>query len=609
MQINFKTMRWSNIFSYGADNFIDLSGHAISQLVGRNGSGKSSIYLILEECLFNTSSKGTKRAGVLNRHVEPKKGFIQVVFEVVDGKCATEYVVTSTRTATTHKLSITKDGIDISGHTTTGTLNVIKEILGKDSKTFASLVIQSGSASLDFLTATDTNRKRWLIELLDLSNYVALHEQCKGLYADIAKKVDEVSAVQSSISRWLATETSKSLEVMQEVDVPSLPPEQLIKLESLKRDIAGIEATNRRIIENNTVRHSLDKFDAKELSEPVGKVDTATLQQLQVTLGEYTAELRALSTEKAKYSKLSPKCPACGQPVDISHATARLEAITKATAELTKSKSSCEASIAEITAHNNKVAERNAKIAMFEKLHAKLDAGLSSVVLDKAELEQQARDLKKALDAVSLSIKQATEHNTNAIKHNARIASLKESIARYERDLGDCKSKLDELTTELSLLGTMKQLFSTNGLVAYKIEASVKGLEALTNQYLTEFSSGRFQLEYRLDGDKLNIGVIDDGALVDITDLSTGERARVTTATLLAIRKLLSSLSTSRINLLFMDETIDTLDAEGRETLIDILGQDQDLNVFLISHGFTHPLLHKISVHKVGKVSHLSDND
>ena len=46
---------------------LDLNESIVTQLVGTNGAGKSSIPLILEEVLFNKNSKGIKKADIANR--------------------------------------------------------------------------------------------------------------------------------------------------------------------------------------------------------------------------------------------------------------------------------------------------------------------------------------------------------------------------------------------------------------------------------------------------------------------------------------------------------------------------------------------------------------
>ena len=70
--ITIKELRWSNAFSYGKDNKINFVDAPLTQLVGKNGHGKSSIALILEEILFNKNSKGIKKADIINRYVKDK---------------------------------------------------------------------------------------------------------------------------------------------------------------------------------------------------------------------------------------------------------------------------------------------------------------------------------------------------------------------------------------------------------------------------------------------------------------------------------------------------------------------------------------------------------
>lgn len=99
--------------------------------------------------------------------------------------------------------------------------------------------------------------------------------------------------------------------------------------------------------------------------------------------------------------------------------------------------------------------------------------------------------------------------------------------------------------------------------------------------------------------------VTDNGLDIDISALSGGERARVNVAALLAIRKLMQSLSQSRINLLILDETVEALDVEGKEKLVEVLLGEESLNTILVSHGFTHPLLEKIHVVKHNNISRI----
>ena len=59
--ITLKQLQWNNCFSYGSDNELLLDDNTVTQIIGTNGTGKSSIPLIIEEALYNKNSKGIKK--------------------------------------------------------------------------------------------------------------------------------------------------------------------------------------------------------------------------------------------------------------------------------------------------------------------------------------------------------------------------------------------------------------------------------------------------------------------------------------------------------------------------------------------------------------------
>lgn len=68
MGVVLKTLEWSNMFSYGPKNRLELNRNAVTQLSAPNGSGKSSLALIIQELLYNKNVKGLKKADILNRY-------------------------------------------------------------------------------------------------------------------------------------------------------------------------------------------------------------------------------------------------------------------------------------------------------------------------------------------------------------------------------------------------------------------------------------------------------------------------------------------------------------------------------------------------------------
>jgi exonuclease SbcC len=232
-----------------------------------------------------------------------------------------------------------------------------------------------------------------------------------------------------------------------------------------------------------------------------------------------------------------------------------------------------------------------------------VDDNLPKTIVDKHELESRIVRLRSDLQERKREVSRIARENEERTRRNTRIQIIKEQQNDFEKQKTEYETlqeKQKKIETNLDIL---KKSFSTNGLVAYKIENLIKELENLANRYLGELSDGRFTLEFIVSNDKLNVQVTDNGNIVDILALSSGELARVNTATLIAIRKLMSSISKSKINILFLDEVTNVLDAEGREKLVEVLREEENLNTFIVSHGWTHPLLSKVEVKKEGNVS------
>jgi DNA repair exonuclease SbcCD ATPase subunit len=233
-----------------------------------------------------------------------------------------------------------------------------------------------------------------------------------------------------------------------------------------------------------------------------------------------------------------------------------------------------------------------------------VDRNLPTSLLDKNELESRLESVRTELLQRKEQLESTAKENEKRTKHNTRIQVIQEQTDSFLKQSEELQEVLEKQQGLASNLDVLKKAFSTNGLLAYKIENLVKELEEMANTYLAELSDGRFTLEFVVSNDKLNVQVTDDGKIVDILALSSGELARVNTATLIAIRKLMSSISKSKLNILFLDEVIAVLDDTGREKLVEVL-IEEDLNTYIVSHGWTHPLLDKIEVVKEENISRL----
>jgi len=372
------------------------------------------------------------------------------------------------------------------------------------------------------------------------------------------------------------------------------------------REYENISETNRKINKNNFIREQLEEIDLasykQQLQEHTASIDVTSINK-EITLSRYQMNEHKNSLEE--YGTLKGECPTCHQDIDeafvqeqIVHHTTQVTHYNDIVEKLTVEKQ-------EADRVNRIRVIANRKVDEWEDLFRDIDRTLPINIVDEQELKSKIVSIKATIKEERDSLQEVIKQNEMVERHNTRMSIIEEQQQDFEDQLTTLTAEIKVVQNKFGHIEILKKAFSTNGLLAYKIENLVKDLEELTNEYLAELSDGRFSLEFVVLNDKLNVEIDDNGKPVDILALSAGELARVNTSTLLAIRKLMSSISKSRINVLFLDEVTNVLDELGKEKLVENLLREENLNTYIVSHGWTHPLLSKIEVVKEDKISHL----
>jgi len=595
--ITLKTLKWSNCFSYGEGNELDLSDSKLTQILGSNGVGKSSIPLILEEVLFNKNSKGIKKADIPNR--ELNNGYsIYLSFS----KGGDEYEIDLQRKSSL-KVKFLKNEEDIGSHTATNTYKSIQEVLGIDFKTFSQVVYQNTNASLNFLTATDANRKKFLIDLLGLEKYVKLFDVFKDASREVEQEFATLEGRISTIEKWLENNRLTDTTPRELVKVPKMSDDDEEELSSLMAEIKNISSTNRQISQNNQYKKLLKEINISEINA-IKASEFQSYDELQSQLGAIAGSIGSSEKVIRKMENLENVCPTCEQSVDYDFKEKHISG-EKEKIKIEKDRQDdIQKKIKEIQENNEKFKLKSTKQKEWEDLYRSVDDSLPSLLVDEEELKIRVTQVRNRIATQKNDIEKLQRENEARSAYNAKIEVISEQTEEFQKQLEEVSTRYSRIAERKGNLEILKKAFSTNGLIAYKIENLVKELEELTSEYLAELSDGRFTLNFAVNNDKLNVEITDNGNIIDILALSSGELARVNTATLLAIRKLMSSLSSSRINVLFLDEVMTVLDEVGKEKLVEVL-LEEELNTYLVNHGWSHPLLEKVEVHKSGNISRL----
>ena len=602
--IKLKKLEFSNLFSYGKNNVINFEKNKISQLTAPNGSGKTSIAMILQETLFNKNIKSIKKNDLLNRW-SSSKTWSSTLYFTTNSK---NYEISVKRVGAQTKIQLLEEGVDISDHKVLDTYKKIQEIVGLDFEVFSQLTYQSSVDLLDFLKATDTNRKKFLINLFNLEKYVNIGETIKVKLNTTDKELAKISGELKSIEDFLNNVVIP--EKQTEKAVPDIDESLQQRIGVLDEQLKNYFETCKKIDKNNLY--------IKERENLRFKIDMPAPLSFD-KFNEYTDaknELRSIQQDIARWKKemtgldTNDTCPACGQSIDNSHATLLIHnnkakiinAENNYNEKLTQVKEWSD-EIKEIETQQKRYELNQSAIEKFESLSQIIDNSIPVEYPDVDMIQKEKKELLEKYKIQKAVVDEIVEFNKQVGVNNAKVEALEEQKTDFINRQALVKNDTLVLQNSLNNLNILKKAFSTSGIVAFKLENLTKELQNSINYYLSLLSDGQFQVKFTLDREKLNIIVVNNGVSTPIETVSGGEFSRIQTAILLAIRNLLSKLGGSSINLLFLDEITGVLDDEGKEKLIEVLQIEENLNVFLISHDFTHPLIDQIQITKNNNIS------
>lgn len=602
-------MEFGGWLSYTSTQKIDFSSNRVTQLIGKNGVGKSTIATVLEETCFNKNSRGIKKDELFawggEKHLHSK-----VEFSLDEDIYIITKVVKSTA-----KVTLTKNGVDISGHTATQTYKVIEDVMGCDFTTFSKLVYQSIKSNLDFLTATDANRKKFLIGLFDQTMYKEMEDAVKAEKKSVQTVFDQLTGEMRSVSALLKAANDipdvMELKVAPEFDFESHEQrirEHLITIaleDKNKENLVKLDKLQKALDDANDKLSLVDNFSALLCkSDSISKVtrDLAVLES-------------QMSAVKARYKKFKndadvTDCPTCGTHLDKTASAAAAAVARSEYDPMFKEKQEVEARLKEMRVEQaNYETYQKAKKAA-EKAKADYTAFAENLFLpdstaSAAELKAEVASLQATVRAAKADIDKVLSHNAKAEVSNARREQLLEQLEKSQTNLSNLQDDLSRSEARLIDLEVLSVAYGSKGIVSYKLESCVKTFEDLINKYLSVMTSGKFALGFELDATKLQVVIYNDGYRTSMEGCSSGQQSRISIATLLAIRSLMSAISKVNINLLFLDEVISVIDTDGINTLVELLLEEHELNSIIVSHGYSHPLTAAIEVKQVNGSSEL----
>lgn len=510
---------------------LSLAGRGAVLITGRNGVGKSNLFMALLWALFGRTFQQIAPKALIRRGA--KKCRVSVAFRNPAG----QLIKLRRERLGQHERIVLDDGTDLKEMGPREASLWLPRVLGMGWKAFTQLVFVGGMNRF-FLQLQDGEKKELLEELLRLQRFAPCAEKASLRLRELEGRRDSLRARAGALQASLK-QLEQEIVKAQGQGVAELEK----RMDKLRQKIQALESD---------LGH---EGSLEELEETLNRA-LEELEKHKSLFSKLSFQASALDSQIARIESLGGRtCSECGR--DLSRQEAR---------ELVRQKRGRGEKLEEI------LVPLREKIAGLKRGLQEIHAHVSRI----AELARRREELLKELEA--------------AREERERVSlGYRELLDRqrhyYQKELGFLQSQQARIAEIKPYFEFWVSGFGKKGIRADYLKRFSPWLTEYSNRYLA-YLSDRFCLEFGLDCGEFISRIRCQGlGEMKYPELSAGERRRLDLAVSLALRDVAEQAVGIGINLTALDELVETLDADGAQRFADLVKVlSVDRTSFVISH-------------------------
>ena len=537
-----ETIRWKNFLSTGnIFTEVSLNTNKTTLICGENGSGKSTIMDAITFALFNKPFRKINKPQLINA-ITDKNCLVEIEFSINK----TKYKVV--RGLKKNIFEIYKNGNMINQSADNRDYQDILErnILKMNYKTFCQIVILGSANWTAFMELAPGIRRKVIEDLLDIQVFSVMNILLKeklNKNKDSSEQLDKAIAIlENTIS--LNTAHRKKLQRMR---VESIDKKQTdINEYNKELDILFEKRDKLEIAQN-----SLDKLNTELYSlESEHSNQEYKIQKLDNSIVLLNKEIQRLENESV--------CPTCLQELDETKKTKNIKSIKKSISDTEKSIKKEQPILDNLF---EKIEQLNTKLDKFHEVNKCLNKVNSEITLK----QQFVISIQKEIN----EMQQPVEEEIDVTKEKSNLKTLQKH-----------KEKIINNKEIFNMAGL---LLKDTGIKTQIIRQYIPVMNKLINYYLEKME---FFCQFNIDENFNEQILARHRDNFSYASFSQGEKMRVDLALLFTWREISRLRNSSTINLLLLDEIMDSsLDSNGTEEFINIISKlTGNNNVIIISH-------------------------
>jgi DNA repair exonuclease SbcCD ATPase subunit len=542
--IYFKTIRWKNLLSTGNQfTEINLNASEPTLIVGKNGSGKSSLLCSLTFVLFGKPFRNINKPQLLNT-ITKKDLLVELEFSI--GK--NEYMIRRGMKPNIFEVYCNNILLNQSAEMRDYQEILEKQILKSNYKTFCQVDILGSASFVPFMQLAAAQRRSVIEDLLDLQVFTTMNTLLK-------------EQIQENTSALLKNDYEKRMneEMIQMVtnhlnDVRS-KSEQYIR----EKQTALLDLNSKYETFNSSLEEI--KQEVQDISNTLD--DDAKLNKKTNQFRELKTQLetkQVILKQEIKFFEQHESCPTCNQNISSN---LKCESIDSRLLKLNELEASMVLLAEKKKQHDLKITEQETKLSRLEELKN----NYKNINYSIKHVQEQINSIKTDIQSVKKDI------NTTS---DLKIADLEQRKALIIQDY-------NSLQEDKKVLSVAASLLKDGGIKTKIINQYIPIINKLINKYLSAMD---FFVDFQLNSQFEETIKSRHRDEFSYSSFSEGEKQKIDLALLFtwrAVAKLRNSMST---NLLILDEVMDgSLDTNSLDMLMHILSTiSENTSLFVISH-------------------------
>ena len=543
--IIFQKITWRNFLSTGNTPIeINLREHPTTLVIGKNGSGKSTVLDALCFALFNKPYRIIKKDQMINT-INNADSMVEVWFSVGPKN----YQVR--RGIKPNVFEIYEDGVLINQNASGVDYQKYLEtnIMKLNYRSFCQVVILGSSSYEPFMKMRASYRRDVIEEILDIKVFASMNILLRGRQQELAKEITTLRHNVDLIENKVELQEQHYNELSKrDTDLISLKQKDIEKAQQDKRDyMFRIESLNKEITKNQLKITDKTKVSTK----------MTQLQKLEAKIDQN------LKTHKKalKFFEENTSCPVCTQEIQSDF---RQKKVNEEKEQVLKLQDGYKKLLSEITKHEEKIGELDT-----------VSDRIRNIETNVAKLNTSIDELKRYSDRLEDEIEKLRVEDVSGL-------NIKEEIAKLKQELVVTKEQRDQVIDDKKYVDVLRQIVDDSGARAQIIKKYLPVMNTLINQYLQSMD---FFVSFHLDEEFKETVKSRHMDTFNYNNFSEGEKMRIDLALLFTWRSIAKMKNSVNTNLLILDEIFDSsLDGQGTDDFFKIIKTLTKENIYIISH-------------------------